>query len=124
MTSSTVKLICAIAYAIACVIISIIVIHYFEESAQEQINQARIEAATTKVALQTVSSENDKLREMMSRANEAVERVIDVIEKTQRDHDERIQTIHDDPSASDWLVCDLPDSVRNAFGDYCKDDSR
>lgn len=119
--SDTIKLICAIAYAIICAIASLLFIHYFESSAQEEVNKARIEAETAKVAFETVNGENEKLREMMLKANEAVSRVLNIIEESQVKHEERIQTIENDPAAADWLVCDLPDSVRDAFRDYCAD---
>ena len=119
--SDKVKLICAIAYAVIFTIMSILFIYFFDKSAQEKINDARVEAEKTRIAFDAVNGENEKLREMMVKTNDAISRVIDIIETSQVKHEERIQTIENDPAAADWLVCELPDSVRDAFRDYCAD---
>lgn len=109
-----------VVYGIVCFVASIVFARCSEKMAQERIQKAEIEAENARATVYTLETENAKLHETMAKANEAVERAINLITEAQSKHDERIQTIESDPDASDWLTCKLPDSVRNGFQDYCK----
>lgn len=110
-----------VVYGIVCFITSILFARCSEKMAQERIQKAEIEAEQARATIYTLETENAKLHETMGKANEAVERALNLITESQKKHNERIQTIETDPGASDWLTCDLPDSVRNGFENYCKE---
>lgn len=68
-------------------------------------------------SLDVVISENKRLRDMMMRANTALEKMVEKEEKAKDVYDERNEKIDD--ADTDWLMCPLPDDVREAFGTYC-----
>jgi predicted nucleic acid-binding Zn-ribbon protein len=88
------------------------------EKAQKEVRNAVGRAEAAEATVTTLSAENERLRETIVRANEAVERALTLILEAQDKHEKRIETIESDPAASDWLACELPDSVREAFADY------
>ena len=75
-------------------------------------------AEKAEATVYTLKDENARLRETMARANDAVERALTLILEAQDSHEERMEKIESDPDAADWLTCDIPDSVREAFADY------
>lgn len=72
-------------------------------------------------ALERSEAENARMRELVSRANQALERTLNQVEKAKEQNDDRKDKIDDAPA--DWLMCPLPDEVREALGDYCYSDS-
>lgn len=68
-------------------------------------------------SLDVVMDENKRLREMMTKANEALEKMVQKAEETKDELDERNDKI--DNANPDWLLCPLPDEVRDAFRSYC-----
>ena len=83
------------------------------KQAQEAAKTARCEAETLRGRLEDVEAENAEMREILARAYEAVNRASEAVEEAAKSHAERIETI--DTADPDWLVCPLPDGVRNAF---------
>ena len=83
------------------------------KQAQEAANFARSEAEALRARLEAAESENAAQREILARAYEAVNRASEAVGEAAKSHAERIETI--DSADSDWLMCPLPDGVRNAF---------
>lgn len=83
--------------------------------AQEAAKLARSEAETLQARVEAVERENREIREIMARANEAITRANLAVQEAASSHVERIEKIETvDP---DWLMCPLPDGVREVFRD-------
>lgn len=91
--------------------------HIRIKSANAEIEKLQTECAELKEALAESEQENTHLRDMMELANKALEKAVERLEQGKQEYDERNQQI--DNADSDWLMCPLPDDVRNAFSDYC-----
>lgn len=86
---------------------------YQTKRAQEAATLARSEAETLRARVEAVERENNEIREILARANEAINRATQAVEEAAYDHVERIETIETvDP---DWLMCPLPDELRDVF---------
>lgn len=72
-------------------------------------------------SLDIATDENNRLRDMMARANDALEKMVKEVEAAKDDYDRRNEKIYD--ADIDWLMCPLPDEVREAFGEYCYSDA-
>ena len=83
------------------------------KQAREAAETARGEAENLRARLEAVEAENAVQREILARAYEAVNRASEAVEEAATDHVERIEKI--DHADSDWLMCPLPDGVRDAF---------
>jgi hypothetical protein len=108
-------------YSAACLIASLSFAQCSGKRAQEQIEKANAETEAAKQQQAMVNAENERLRDVMARANEILEQMLRLNKEAQDKHEERIETIENDSDANDWLACELPDSVRTAFRDYCQD---
>ena len=85
------------------------------KKAQDAAQLARSEAETLRARVEAVERENREIREIMARANEAIARANLAVTEAAAGHVERIEKIETvDP---DWLMCPLPDGVREAFRD-------
>lgn len=83
--------------------------------AQEAAKLARSEAESLQARVEALERENAEIREIMARANEAIGRATKAVEEAAGKHVERVETIETvDP---DWLMCPLPDGVREVFRD-------
>lgn len=83
--------------------------------AQEAAKFARSEAETLRERVEALERENREIREIMARANEAITRANLAVQEAAAGHVERIEKIETvDP---DWLMCPLPDGVREVFRD-------
>ena len=82
--------------------------------AEEAARIARSEAEDLRARLQDAEKENAAQREILARAYDAVNRANAALEKAAYEHVERIEQI--DAANPDWLMCPLPDGVREAFG--------
>lgn len=83
--------------------------------AQEAAKLARSEAETLQARVEALEVENREIREIMARANEAITRANLAVEEAAAGHVERIEKIETvDP---DWLMCPLPDELRDMFRD-------
>lgn len=116
--SNAYKLIACIAYGILCFVVSLLFVQCSSEKAQKEVQDATVRAEKAEATVYTLKDENARLRETMTRANDAVERALTLILEAQDSHEERMEKIESDPDAADWLTCDIPDSVREAFADY------
>ena len=85
------------------------------KQAREAAEIARSEAETLRARLEAVEAENAAQREILARAYEAVNRASEAVEEAATGHVERVEKI--DHADSDWLMCPLPDGVRDAFRD-------
>ena len=81
--------------------------------AEESARIARDEAEMLRAQLQDAEEENARLREILARAYDAVNRAGEAVEEAAKGHVERLEKI--DQADGDWLMCSLPDGVRAAF---------
>lgn len=116
--SNMAKWLACISYGILCFFVSLLFVQCSAEKAQKDIQKAVGRAEAAEATVNTLNAENERLRETIIRANDAVERALTLILEAQDKHEKRIETIESDPDAVDWLTCDVPDSVREAFADY------
>lgn len=107
-----------VIYGVVCFAASIAFARCSEREAQKEIQDAVTRAEVAESTVVVLKDENERLRETMIRANDAVERALSLVLEAQDRHEERIDIVEHDPNASDWLHCDLPDGVREAFADY------
>lgn len=107
-----------VVYGIICFVASIVFARCSEQSAQKQIQEALVRAEAAEATAEILKQENTQLKDTMIRANDAVERALSLILEAQDKHEERIDIVEHDPDSADWLQCDLPDGVREAFADY------
>ena len=116
--SNIAKYIGIAAYGILCFVFSLLFVQCSSEKAQKDVQEAVGRAEAAEATVSTLQDENARLRETITRANDAVERALTLILEAQDNHEKRIETIESDPDASDWLTCELPNGVREAFADY------
>lgn len=109
-----------VAIGILIAILTIILQHEKLKFASSQIDALRVSNGQLEQQLQTANDENKHLRDMMEMAYDALERIKKQMEQAKHDSDERNAKI--DNADSDWLVCPLPNDVRDAFADYCDSD--
>lgn len=81
--------------------------------AEESARIARGEAESLRVQLQDAEEENARMREILARAYDAVNRAGEAVEEAAKGHVERLEKI--DRADGDWLMCPLPDGVRAAL---------
>lgn len=81
--------------------------------AEETAKIARGEAELLRAQLQDAEAENARMREILARAYDAVNRAGEAVEEAAKGHAERLEKI--DQADDDWLLCPLPDSVRAAL---------
>lgn len=86
---------------------------YQTKRATEAAEIARGEAEDLRARLSAVEAENATHREILARAYDAINRASVAVEEAAMEHVERIEKI--DHADSDWLMCPLPDGVRDAF---------
>lgn len=109
----TVKQITAIAL-IVLALASAGALLYYAKQAQNSAKNARLEAETLRTRVEALERENAEIREIMARANEAINRATRAVEEAASEHVERVEKI--DSVDPDWLMCPLPDGVRDVFG--------
>ena len=85
--------------------------------AEETARIARSETEDLRARLQDAEAENARMREILARAYDAVNRAGEAVEEAAKGHVERLEKI--DHADDDWLMCPLPDSVRAAL---CSED--
>ena len=116
MTVPEKQTIAIVIYSIACLGLSFVIVECSGRNAQRDIQAARAETSEARAALASAQAENATLREYTRRSDEAVRRATAAIQEALGKHDERRQSIDD--SSHDWLMCELPGGVRDAFSDY------
>ena len=75
------------------------------------------EKAELSEALAGVRKENDRLRDLATRAEEAVKTAIHATEEAHVQQIECLEAI--DSLPADWLQCAVPDGVQDMFAGYC-----
>lgn len=85
------------------------------QMARKDAENARGEAKALADGLRDAEAENVQLRDILRRTNDAMNRAIRAAEDAQRIYDERIEKVHDDPDARDWLARPVPASVCRLF---------
>ena len=116
MTAPEKQPIAIVIYGLACLGLSLVIAECSGRNAQRDIQAAQDKASEAQAALAVALAENATLREYTRRYDEAVQRASKAIQEALGKHDERRQSI--DNSGHDWLMCELPGGVRDAFADY------
>ena len=105
-----------VIYSLVCLGLSLIIVECSGRDAKRDIQAAQAEASEARAALAAAQAENATLREYTLRSDEAVLRATAAVQEALGKHEERRQSI--DNSSHDWLMCELPGGVRDAFADY------
>lgn len=116
MTIPEKQTIAIVIYSLACLGLSFVIAECSGRNAQRDIQAARAETSEARAALAAAQAENATLREYTRRSDEAVLRATAAIKEAIGKHEERRQGI--DNSSPDWLMCELPSGVRDAFSGY------
>ena len=116
MTVPEKQTIAIVLYSIACLGLSFVIAECSGRNAQRDIQAAQAETSEARAALAAAQAENATLREYARRSDEAVLRATEAIQEALGKHEERRQSI--DNSSPDWLMCELPGGVRDAFSGY------
>ena len=105
-----------VIYSLVCLGLSFVIVECSGRNARRDIQAAQDKASEAQAALAAALAENATLREYTRRSDEAVLRATKAIQEALGKRDERRQSI--DNSSHDWLMCELPGGVRDAFADY------
>lgn len=116
MTIPEKQTIAIVLYSLVCLGMSLIIVECSCRDAQRDIQAAQDKASEAQAALAVALSENATLREYTRRSDEAVLRANAAIQEALGKHEEIRQSI--DNSSPDWLMCELPGGVRDAFSGY------
>lgn len=116
MTIPEKQTIAIVLYSLVCLGMSLIIVECSGRNAQRDIQAAQDKASEAQAALAVALSENATLREYTRRSDEAVLRATAAIREALGKHEEIQKSI--DNSSPDWLMCELPCGVRDAFADY------
>lgn len=116
MTVPEKQTIAIVIYSLVCLGLSLVIAECSGRNAQRDIQEAQDKASEAQAALAAALAENATLREYTRRSDEAVLRATKAIQEALGKRDERRQSI--DNSSPDWLMCELPSGVRDAFADY------
>ena len=116
MTVPEKQTIAIVLYSLACLGLSFVIAECSSRKAERDIQAARAETSEARAALAAAQAENATLREYTRRSDEAVLRSTAAIQEALGKHEEIRQSI--DNSSPDWLMCELPGRVRDAFADY------
>lgn len=116
------KITFVIVYACVCLISSILFIQCQEKRLQERISS--VEAEKVHEEIMRLENENKTLKDVLEKANKTIEKTIKINTEEQEKHDRRVEDIGNDSAATSWLLCELPNSVRVAFKDYCAKSNR
>ena len=105
-----------VIYSLVCLGLSLVIAECSGRNAQRDIQAAQDKASEAQAALAAALAENATLREYTRRSDDAVQRATKAIQEALGKRDERRQSI--DNSSHDWLMCELPGGVRDAFAAY------
>lgn len=108
-----------IIYGIVCMLLTIGLFSWSEKRTRERLEIERQEMDRMSNELQAVQAENAAMREILAKANTAVEHAAVVVQEAKEKADERENILVND-TPSDWLMCELPSSVQDMFADYCE----
>ena len=104
-----------IFYGVVCMAFMLSVVRC--QMAQDAEKSARGEAKALADGLRDAEAENTQLRDILRRTNDAMNRAIRAAEDAQRIYDDRIEKVHSDPDARDWLAQPVPASVCALFAE-------
>ena len=110
-----------VIYSLVCLGLSMILVECSGRDAQRDIQAAQAENSALREALAAAQAENATLREYSMRSHDAILRATVAIQEALGKHEERRQSI--DNSSPDWLMCELPGGVRDAFACYTDGDT-
>lgn len=110
-----------IVYGVVCFLFTVALFSWSQKRTQEAAEKARIEIETLAREVDSVKAENAAMREIMAKANVAIERAAVAVQDARDKADEREQILIAD-TPTDWLQCELPTSVQDMFADYCHED--
>lgn len=96
------------------IVVLIIALLCYAKHAQNSAKIAHLEAESLRARVEALERENAEIHEIMARANDAVLRATKAVEEAAGEHVERVEKI--DSADSNWLMCPLPDGVRDVFG--------
>ena len=116
MTVPEKQTIAIVIYSLVCLGLSLIIVECSVRDAQRDIQAAQAETSEARAELAAAQAENATLREYTRRSDEAVLRATAAIQEALGKHEEIRQSI--DNSSPDWLMCELPGGVRDAFSGY------
>lgn len=116
MTVPAKQAIAIVIYSLVCLGLSLIIVECSVRDAQRDIQSAQAETSEARAELAAAQAENATLREYARKSDEAVLRATAAIQEALGKHEEIRQSI--DNSSPDWLMCELPGGVRDAFADY------
>ena len=105
-----------VIYSLACLGLSFVIVECSGRNARRDIQAAQAETSEAQAALAVALAEDATLREYTRRSDEAVLRATAAIQEALGKHEEIRQSI--DNSSPDWLMCELPGGVRDAFAGY------
>lgn len=108
-----------ILYGVICFGTSLAFIQCESKQAQKAVDLAHSETAAIQSELTAVKAENVAMREILAKANTAVEHAAAAVQTAKEKADERENVLITD-TPNDWLQCELPSSVQNMFADYCE----
>ena len=121
MTVPEKQTIAIVIYSLVCLGLSLIIVECSVRDAQRDIQAARAETSEARAELAAAQAENATLREYTRRSDEAVLQATAAIQEALGKHEEIRQSI--DNSSPDWLMCELPCGVRDAFAGYTDGDT-
>ena len=116
MTVPEKQTIAIVIYSLVCLGLSLIIVECSVRDAQRDIQAAQAETSEARAELAAALAENATLREYTRRSDEAVLQATAAIQEALGKHEGIRQSI--DNSSPDWLMCELPGGVRDAFADY------
>lgn len=105
-----------VIYSLVCLGLGMIAVECSARKARRDIQAAQAETSAAREALAAAQAENATLREYSMRSHDAVLRATVAIQEALGKHEERRQSI--DTASPDWLMCELPGGVRDAFAGY------
>lgn len=108
-----------VVYGFVCFAGSLAFVQCKSRQAQKAVDLAHSETEKTKGELQAVQAENAAMREILAKANTALEHAAVVVQDAKEKADERENILVND-TPPDWLMCELPSSVQDMFADYCE----
>lgn len=107
-----------VLYGIACFVLTIILFGWSQKHNQEKLDEERRAIEQLQNEVQAVRAENESIREIMQKSDEAIEHAANTIQDAKDKADERENIIIND-TPIDWREYELPASVQDMFADYC-----
>lgn len=107
-----------VLYGIACFVLTIILFGWSQKHNQEKLDEERRIVEQLQNEIQFVRAENESIRDIMQKSDEAIEHAANTVQDAKDKADERENAIIND-TPIDWREYELPASVQDMFADYC-----